>query len=235
MTATRHLIVNADDFGLTGPITQGILRAHAEGIVTSTSLMVRAPAAAGAVEAAREHPGLSLGLHLDLGEWVYRDGEWAPSYVVVDTDDRAAVEAEVGRQIEAFEALAGGPPTHLDSHQHVHREEPARSVAVAAAAALGIPLRHRSPVRYCGAFYGQGGRDDRYPEAITPAALAALIAGLEPGWTELCCHPGEGADPAGAYAEERAVELASLCDPSVRAALEAEGIELRSFREAPRG
>ena len=40
----RGLIVNADDFGLTAGITRGILRAHDEGIVTSTSLMVLRPA-----------------------------------------------------------------------------------------------------------------------------------------------------------------------------------------------
>ena len=42
---TRHLIVNADDFGQSAGINRGIIEAHEHGIVTSTSLMVRWPAA----------------------------------------------------------------------------------------------------------------------------------------------------------------------------------------------
>ena len=59
----RRLIVNADDFGLTAGVTDGIVEAHVNGIVTSTSLMVDAAGAAYAVSRAREHPGLSVGLH----------------------------------------------------------------------------------------------------------------------------------------------------------------------------
>jgi len=45
MTAgTRFLIVNADDFGQSPGINRGIIKAHADGIVTSVSLMVRWPA-----------------------------------------------------------------------------------------------------------------------------------------------------------------------------------------------
>src|SRR4051794_34872451 len=61
----RILIVNADDFGQSAAITRGIVRAHEQGIVTSTSLMVRCPAAA---EAVKHAAGLDLGLHIDLGE-----------------------------------------------------------------------------------------------------------------------------------------------------------------------
>src|SRR5262245_29538363 len=103
--------------------------------------MVRWPAAAAAAEYARAHPELSLGLHLDFGEWAYRDEAWVPLYQVVPPDDPSAAAAELARQLERFRALAGRDPTHLDSHQHVHREEPLRSLAAAAAERLGVPLR----------------------------------------------------------------------------------------------
>jgi hypothetical protein len=61
------LIVNADDFGLSGGVNAGIMAAHEHGIVTSASLMVRWPAA----RYAAGHPRMSLGLHLDLGEWAF--------------------------------------------------------------------------------------------------------------------------------------------------------------------
>ncbi|HWC86586.1 MAG TPA: ChbG/HpnK family deacetylase, partial [Solirubrobacteraceae bacterium] len=62
----RVLIVNADDFGASAGINDGIVEAHASGIVTSTSLMVMGAAADHAVALAREHPALGIGLHLEL-------------------------------------------------------------------------------------------------------------------------------------------------------------------------
>jgi hopanoid biosynthesis associated protein HpnK len=62
----RRLVVNADDFGRSTSINQAVIRAHEEGILTTASLMVNEPAAAEAVQLAREHPRLGVGLHLTL-------------------------------------------------------------------------------------------------------------------------------------------------------------------------
>ena len=97
----RTLIVNADDFGLSPGVNDGVLQAHVQGIVTSASLMVRRRATVHAVGAASGFPGLSLGLHVDLGEWVYRDGEWTPLYVWAEMSDEAAVAAELESQVAA--------------------------------------------------------------------------------------------------------------------------------------
>jgi chitin disaccharide deacetylase len=229
LSPARWLIVNADDLGLSAGVNAGIVEAHERGIVTSASLMVRAPAAAAAAAYARRRSELSVGLHVDLGEWAVRDGEWVLRYEVVPTDDPAAVAAEVVRQLDQFRTLIGRDPTHLDSHQHVHRAEPPRSVLIAAAGRLAVPLRHESAVRYCGNFYGQAGRGEPYPAGITVGGLIATLAGLPPGYTELGCHPGWAADLDSAYAAERAVEVETLCDPRVRAAVAELGIELVSF------
>lgn len=225
-----RLIVNADDFGQSPGVNRGIIEAHERGIVTSASLMVRWPAAAEAAAYAREHSGLSVGLHFDLGEWAYRDGAWVRLYEVVPPDDPAAVEEEAARQLAAFRRLLGREPTHLDSHQHVHREEPARSILSGIARDLGLPLRHETPhIRYRGDFYGQDAQGAPFPEAIGVEALLRLLEGLPPGITELGCHPGSGEGPAGMYRMEREEEVRTLCDPRVRAALAALGIELRPF------
>src|SRR5919112_5422834 len=156
MPAERYLIVNADDFGRSPGVNRGTAEAHERGIVTSASLMVRWPAAAEAAAYVREYPDLGLGLHLDLGEWAYRDGNWVPVYEVAPADDAAAVAEEVAHQLAAFRRLVGRDPTHIDSHQHVHRWESARSVLVEVARELAVPLRDCSPkFRYCGDFYGQ--------------------------------------------------------------------------------
>ena len=78
----RFLIVNADDFGLSAGVNQGIIEAHERGVVTSASLMVRWPAAVAAAAYARSHPQLAVGLHVDLGEWAYR-GERAKEVIVL--------------------------------------------------------------------------------------------------------------------------------------------------------
>jgi chitin disaccharide deacetylase len=232
MNAARSLIVNADDFGLSAGVNRGIIEAHERGIVTSVSLMVRGPAAAAAASYARAHPALSVGLHLDLGEWAWRDGGWVLLYEVVPADDAAAVADEAARQLAAFGRLVGRNPTHLDSHQHVHRDEPVHSVLRRAAGELRIPLRHFSAVvRYCGSFYGQTARGEPYPEGIGVGMLARLVAAPAPGVTELGCHPGYADDVDTTYRAERAREVEALCDPAVRTALAVAGVRLLSFHE----
>jgi predicted glycoside hydrolase/deacetylase ChbG (UPF0249 family) len=232
MGGERVLIVNADDFGQSAGINRGVIAAHERGIVTSASLMVRWPAAEAAADFGRAHPDLGVGLHVDLGEWVYRDEEWVPLYEVVSSDDHGAVAEEAASQLATFRRLVGKDPTHLDSHQHVHMSGPARAILTGMALDLAIPLRRCSPhVRYQGDFYGQTGTGVPLDDALTVDRLIELIRALPPGMTELACHPGAGDDPSMVYNRERALEVECLCNPRVRAAITQEGIALRSFRD----
>jgi chitin disaccharide deacetylase len=229
MSGERFLVVNADDLGLSEVVNAGVLRAHEDGVVTSASLMVRQAAAPDAVKRVRQHPELAIGLHLDLGQWDYEAGAWRLAYARCDTDDPVAIEAECRSQLERFRALLGNDPTHLDSHQHVHESEPAASVAEEIATEVGVPLRNRT-IRYEGGFYGQSGKGDAFPDGISVEALTKLIRSLPPGWTEVGCHPASGPVPSS-YDSERQIELATLCDPRVREALEETGVKLRSFSQ----
>jgi predicted glycoside hydrolase/deacetylase ChbG (UPF0249 family) len=227
--AERLLIVNADDFGQSPGVNRGVVEAHERGIVTSASLMVRWPAAAEAAAYARGRPELSVGLHVDLGEWVCEGGAWRPLYAV-PLDDAGSATDEVARQLLRFRELTGQPPTHLDSHQHVHRRDPVRSALAALARDLGIPLREGDPhIRYSGAFYGQTADGEPRPDAITVAGLIRILETLPPGLTELGCHPGYADDVHTMYRHERAREIAVLCDPRVRGALARLRIQLTSF------
>jgi predicted glycoside hydrolase/deacetylase ChbG (UPF0249 family) len=226
-------VVNADDFGRSEGVNRGVLLAHERGIVTSTSLMVRWPAAVEAAALGRDHPRLGLGLHVDLGEWECRGGTWEPVYEVVPVDDPAAVAAECRRQIERFGELVGRDPTHLDSHQNVHRGEPARSVLLDAAGALGVPVRFfGTGYRFFGGFYGQAADGTPLPGAIRAESLVAAIEAVGPGVTELSCHPGLGGDVPGPYHVERAAEVEALCDARAATAVTACGIELGTFAGA---
>jgi chitin disaccharide deacetylase len=231
--ADRALIVNADDFGLSAGVNAGVARTHEEGILTSASLMVRQPGAEQAAAYARTTPRLGVGLHVDLGEWVLRDGAWTAVYEVVPIDDDPpAVEAEVRGQLARFRALTGREPTHLDSHQHVHNWESVTEVFQRLATQLRVPLRHHlGGVAYCGDLYGHDEHGHTIPEAITAAALIQIIGSLAPGVTELACHPGIGADTGSPYGREREQEVEVLCDPGIVDALRREGIALRSFAD----
>ncbi len=222
-----RLVVTADDFGLSAAVNEGVERAHTGGIVTSASLMVRRPFAPEAVRRAARLSDMTLGLHLDLASYSVVDGAWSADEVVVDPADRTAVEAEVVDQVRRFESLVGRSPSHLDSHHHLHREEPVASVVLAMADRLGVPVRDDSSWSYRGDFYGQFGAGVSWPEGVTPKALRTILGSLTQGLSELACHPASAPHPAhGTYDRERAVELASLCDPSVLAEIHRRGIVL---------
>src|SRR6188768_2842717 len=61
---TRHLVVNADDYGLTPGMSRAILAAHSNGVVTSTSVITLAPHFAASATWLEDHPDLGVGLHL---------------------------------------------------------------------------------------------------------------------------------------------------------------------------
>jgi chitin disaccharide deacetylase len=230
--AERVLIVNADDFGLSRGINAGVIRAHEHGIVTSASLMVRGGGAREAAAYARRTPGLSVGLHVDLGEWVFEDGRWRERYRLAAHDDGAGARAEARAQLELFRGLVGREPTHIDSHQHVHIGSPAAHALVDIGEELGAPVRHFTEgVHYLGDFYGQGDRGDLSHDGITVPNLATLIRRLPPGATEIGCHPATVVDFESVYGAERVIEVETLCDPEVRSVIAEETIVLRSFAE----
>ena len=243
----RRLIVNADDFGLTPGVSEGILAAHRHGIVTSTTMLVNREVSRDLVARARD-AGLGLGLHVNLtlgkpltkktslvdetGHFV-RDARRAAARA--NADD---VEREVIAQIERFEALVKAAPTHLDTHHHVGLHVPEREVVMDAARELGIPVRSqdaavRARTRSAGLrtpdhFFGESGPDAYWSLACTLRHLRTL----PPGTSEFMAHPG-WCDPElsySRYGRQREVEMVGLGTPAARAAAAALGITLCDFR-----
>ena len=133
----RRVIVTADDFGLSPAVNEAVEQAHRNGILTSASLMVAAPAAADAIQRARILPSLRVGLHL-----VLVDGPAVlPRSTIPDLVDdnglfprdqlrlglrytrpgtiRRQLAAEIRAQFAAF-AATGLPLDHADAHKHMH-------------------------------------------------------------------------------------------------------------------
>ena len=136
-----RLVVNADDFGMSPSISRGVLRAHREGIVTSTSLLGNCTDLEHARALLAEAPGLGVGVHLALVEGgPVADPATVPSLLAsggmagngifyargaqfiaawtkrqIDPDD---VEREFDAQVARVRA-AGIKIDHLDTHHHL--------------------------------------------------------------------------------------------------------------------
>jgi predicted glycoside hydrolase/deacetylase ChbG (UPF0249 family) len=149
------LIVNADDFGLTDGVCTAILRASEDGVVTSTSALVNAPAFARHARALR-NSGLGVGAHLcvvgedppilsahEVPTLVDRSGRFPLTWKEfmlraatgrVDIDD---LRVECRAQMEVITA-AGLSVTHIDSHQNLHLWPQVATVAFEIAKSHGI-------------------------------------------------------------------------------------------------
>jgi len=131
------LVVNADDFGLTTEINEGIELAHQQGILTSTSLMPVGNAFDSAVNIARQNSKLGVGIHLtlveesplsqadqvrsllDAEERFHRSAKRFGIHYLAGRIDLHQVELELDNQMmKVFDT--GLRITHLDSHQHIH-------------------------------------------------------------------------------------------------------------------
>jgi predicted glycoside hydrolase/deacetylase ChbG (UPF0249 family) len=219
----RRLIVNADDFGAGRGINRGVVEAHRDGILTSASMMVDMPGSEEAARLAVALPRLSVGLHAVLtGE----DGT-----PIVDFDERERCRAELRRQLRRFAQLTGGLPTHLDSHQNVHRDPRLLPLFLELAGEHRLPLREHSRARYFPDFYGQWDGGEVHLEWVATANLVRMLTvDIGPGVTELSCHPGYVAsDFRSSYSDEREAELRTLCDPAVRDAIEELDMALINF------
>jgi chitin disaccharide deacetylase len=132
-----YLIINADDFGFSQGVNSAIIKAHAEGILTSTSLMVTGDAAQEAIALAKDHPQLAVGLHLVLvcgksvlppaqipnlvdsqGNFSNNPTQAGLSYQF-NQATRAELRLEIAAQLEKFRN-SGLNLAHVDGHLHLH-------------------------------------------------------------------------------------------------------------------
>jgi hopanoid biosynthesis associated protein HpnK len=151
----KQLIVNADDFGLTENVNRGIIVAHRDGILTSTSLLANGSAFEQAVSSSRKLVQLSVGVHLNLSQGnpvspanripslVNKQGELhlSPMYLwmrILRTQlSLEDIHTECRAQVlKVFEA--GVAPTHLDGHLHVHLLPQLSPVLIRLAREFGI-------------------------------------------------------------------------------------------------
>lgn len=137
----KKVIINADDFGLVQGVNEGIIKAHREGILTSTTLMANMPGFDQAVEMAAANPDLGVGAHLnilrgqpvassqDVESLLSKDNRFVPSVsrlfrkITLKRIKRDDIEREFRAQLEKILG-SGIQISHMDSEKHIHMIRP---------------------------------------------------------------------------------------------------------------
>lgn len=214
----KYLITNADDFGFTRDVNDGIIHAHRQGILTATTIMATGDAFDHAVMLARENRTLDVGVHLVL---VGSKGFPPTVAQLIQQIARRRIQIydELAAQVRKVQR-AGIQPTHLDSHKHTHLLPPVLNAVARISSEFGIPWvrrpfdlpfhgagitwRRRAVAQALGfarasfhrALERQGCRTtDHFAGFLMTghydaAELARLIRHLPEGVTEFMCHPG---------------------------------------------
>jgi predicted glycoside hydrolase/deacetylase ChbG (UPF0249 family) len=254
-------LVCVDDLGLHEGVGEACVDLARRARISIVSAMAGAPAwrsSAGIVAELRACE-VGIGLHLDLtahpvdpalrhglGHWLARGHLWS--------GDARRLAREVHAQLDAFEAVTGARPSHVDGHQHVHQLPAVRAALLPALSArygADLPwLRGtRTAARGGHAFKarvieGLGARGLEREARLLGFEVSKRLLGIHDfrvdvptyralldGWLAtaraddvLMCHPATRADDAIAAA--RRVEYEALMDWP--------GVAPRGLRSAPR-
>lgn len=228
----KKLIVNADGLGRSAACDAAIFRAHRDGILTSTTLMVNGSAAVASVAEARGLGQLGLGLHLtfteappvlptaQIGTMVDSHGILPSRPEALVAADSREVLAEARAQLRRFRELVGTLPTHLDSHQHAHRLPAVFETLVVLAWETGVAVRSTSP-EMRDRLREEGLRTpDRFIEgALAESSIERVLSDIEPGLTEIGFLPATPEDGM----------LVGLAHRDARQIVQAAGIRLVHF------
>lgn len=283
--SAAQLILAADDFGMSEGVNAGIIRAHHDGILTDTSLMVNGRAFDHAVELARANPTLCVGLHLVLVQGyavtpasqipllVDRNGlfghnaPWTGLRYFVTPGARAQLRREIAAQLDKF-AATGLPLSHIDGHLTIHMHPSVLAILLDLAPRYGIRAMRlpREPLRpalrfdrrhlarklfEATAFTALSRRARprlaaagiRHPDRmfgmhqtghVSETYLLDIVRQLTPGVTEIYCHAGLWDEESRRWRPadyEPEAELAAVSSPRVRAALDAAGVALTTYRD----
>lgn len=225
MNFMKYLIVNADDLGYSEGINEGIVEAHKNGIVTSTSLMVYGKAAKQAVNLIKEFPKLGVGLHFQIGkedlDILTRQINKASAIAMIEN-----TKEQFDKQVEIFTRMLGKFPDHIDGHYHIHKLPSIYPYIRKFTKKNKIPLRDDG-VNFIKSFFDM--HDER---KLSPEALNKILRELSEGISELMCHPAKyTGDLNSSYKRQREVEFATLTSDEVKETIKKLNIKLINWGE----
>lgn len=245
MRKIRKLIVNADDLGLSRGINKGIIRGFRCGIITSATAMVNMPCWEHAAQAISRLPGLGIGLHFNL---TLGSPLTAPEAIPTLVDEQGnfhrdreklaeADPLDVARELynQYHRLLRSGKPSHIDSHEDIHKLANILPVLLEFSARLSLPLRLVPGEQSRYSSFGTATTDsliDKFQDkGANRPNFERLLADCQENTVEFRCHPGmvdAELESLSAYTWQRERELAVVCAYNKEDFAE-HGFELISF------
>lgn len=147
------IIINADDFGFSKSINNGIIDAYNEGLISSTTIMINMPYAEDAISKWKQNSSLGLGLHINLTQGkpisndikslvdtsntFYNHKKIENGEIIITYED---AYKEIKAQIEkllSYNIIID----HLDSHHFIHSNPSIRKALITLAQEYKLPLR----------------------------------------------------------------------------------------------
>lgn len=198
----KHLIVNADDFGLTAGIHRGVEEAHQKGILTSASLLANGAAFDDAVVRACANPNLGVGVHLCLTgghpvlpphqvrSLLLGEDPFMPTLkaflmkLFFQSLKPEELEEELRAQIRRVIA-AGIDPTHLDSHKHVHLHPRIFRVVASLSREFGIPCVRKPFEKFSLSSLLRRSKNMGSRIAFKRVLINAAVRGFPPSWNSI--------------------------------------------------
>ncbi|MBQ9659054.1 MAG: ChbG/HpnK family deacetylase [Clostridia bacterium] len=149
------LIINADDFGLSKSISNGIIEGINDGFITSTSIMANMECAEYAIKQAIEHNVNCIGLHINLtvGKPVLKNcnlvdekGVFLYNKKQIENTKLTYEDAynEIKAQINLINKYSNGiiKIDHIDTHHHLCENENIKNAIIDIAKEYNIPIRN---------------------------------------------------------------------------------------------
>ncbi|ALP03337.1 cellobiose-phosphate degrading protein [Clostridium sp. HMSC19D02] len=239
------IIINADDFGYCEAVNYGIISAHNNGIVRSTSMMANMPGVEHGVGLLKENKTLNCGVHMTLScgrpllsnlkTIVDKDGFFIRRITdeIIEKMDCDEIYRELCAQIDRVKGL-GIDISHLDSHHHIHTLVSLKSVIEKIVTKYNLPIRggfeynleYSKVVPLIDSFYKENVSEEYFIKNIDEIMKYDVV--------DIMSHPAFLDDyilNSTSYAIDRTKEHKILTSKKVKEFLEKNGLVISSYRD----
>ncbi|HEL5644235.1 TPA: chitin disaccharide deacetylase [Clostridioides difficile] len=239
------IIINADDFGYCEAVNYGIISAHNNGIVRSTSMMANMPGVEHGVGLLKENKTLNCGVHMTLScgrpllsnlkTIVDKDGFFIRRITdeIIEKMDCDEIYRELCAQIDSVKGL-GIDISHLDSHHHIHTLVSLKPVIEKIVTKYNLPIRggfeynleYSKVVPLIDSFYKENVSEEYFIKNIDEIMKYDVV--------DIMSHPAFLDDyilNSTSYAIDRTKEHKILTSKKVKEFLEKNGLVISSYRD----
>ncbi|HBF4079403.1 chitin disaccharide deacetylase [Clostridioides difficile] len=239
------IIINADDFGYCEAVNYGIISAHNNGIVRSTSMMANMPGVEHGVGLLKENKTLNCGVHMTLScgrpllsnlkTIVDKDGFFIRRITdeIIEKMDYDEIYRELCAQIDRVKGL-GIDISHLDSHHHIHTLVSLKPVIEKIVTKYNLPIRggfeynleYSKVVPLIDSFYKENVSEEYFIKNIDEIMKYDVV--------DIMSHPAFLDDyilNSTSYAIDRTKEHKILTSKKVKEFLEKNRLVISSYRD----